>query len=409
MTETNWAGNLTYGASALLEPTSVKELQEIVAAAPHIRPLGSRHSFNRIADTDGVQVSVAKLPDPFRIDGSTVTVSAGARYGELVQRLDDAGWALHNLASLPHISIAGAVATGTHGSGDGNGSLATAVAGLQLVNADGELINVKRGDPDFDGMVVSLGLLGVVTQVTLDIEPTYEVRQHVFQNLSWSAMYANFDEITASAYSVSMFTDWGDGASTVWLKSRGDSVRTELFDATPATTGVHPLPGLSAEFSTQQLGQPGPWWARLPHFRLEFTPSDGEELQTEYVAPRAHALDAIDAVRALAPRVQPRLIVSEIRTIAADSLWLSPSHDVDCVALHFTWRQDVPGVTAFLPTLDDALAPFVARPHWGKLFETTPERLNAAYPQLGQFRELADRMDPERKFANELTTRWLER
>lgn len=393
-----------------LRPRTVDELQETVAASARIRPLGSRHSFNRIADTDAVQVSVEQLPEVFRVnDDATVTVNAAVRYGELVDRLDEAGLALHNLASLPHISIAGAVATGTHGSGDRNGSLATAVAGLQIVTASAELIEVRRGDPDFDGMVVALGLLGVVTEVTLDVEPAYEVRQHVFEGLSWSAIQENFDTITSSAYSVSMFTDWGDGASTTWLKSRGDSVRTELFDARAATAGVHPLPGLSAELTTQQLGQPGPWWGRLPHFRLEFTPSSGEELQTEYVVPRVHALEAIDAVRALAPRVQPLLLVSEIRTIAADSLWLSPSHSVDCVALHFTWRQDIPGVTAFLPTLDDALAPFAARPHWGKLFETTPERLDHAYPQLGQFRELVERTDPTGKFTNELTTQWLQR
>ena len=405
----NWAGNLTYGASALMVPTSVAELQDVVASARRIRPLGSRHSFNRIADTDAVQVSVAALPDPFSINGSTVTVGAGARYGEVVERLDKAGLALHNLASLPHISIAGAIATGTHGSGDGNGSLATAVAGIQIVSAVGELSNVRRGDPDFDARVVSLGLLGVVTQVTLDVEPTYEMRQHVYENLSWSAIGEHFDEITSCAYSVSMFTNWSDiGASSVWLKSRvGEPVRAGLYDATPATSGAHPLPALSAEFTTGQLGRPGPWWDRLPHFRLGFTPSNGEELQTEYLVPRTHTRDAIEAVRALAPQVQPLLLVSEIRTIAADTLWLSPSHDADCVALHFTWRQDIPGVAALLPALDDALAPFAARPHWGKLFETTSDRLHAAYPKLDQFRELANRSDPTGKFANELTQRWL--
>ncbi len=411
MTHTNWAGNLTYGASALVEPTSVAALQDVVASAPRIRALGSRHSFNRIADTDGVQMSVARLPDVFVIDEQTrtVTVSAGVRYGELVERLDQAGLALHNLASLPHISVAGAIATGTHGSGDRNGSLATAVAAMQIVSADGEVSDIRRGDPDFDASVVSLGLLGVVTQVTLDVEPTYEVRQDVYENLSWAAIREHFDEITSCAYSVSMFTDWSDiGASSVWLKSRvGEPVRTELYDATPALAGVHPLPGLSAEFTTEQLGQPGPWWDRLPHFRLGFTPSNGEELQTEYLVPRADALHAIAAVRALAPRVRPLLLVSEIRTIAADALWLSPAHDTDCVALHFTWRQDVPAVNAFLPALADALAPFVARPHWGKLFETTPERLRAAYPRLDQFRELTRRSDPTGKFTNELTRRWL--
>ena len=411
MTETNWAGNLTYGASALLEPTSIDELSEIVAREPVVRGLGSRHSFNRIADTSGVQISVASLPTLIEVDaaGRRVTVSAGLRYGELVEELDRAGWALHNLASLPHISVAGAIATGTHGSGDHNGSLSSSVAALELVTPDGSVLTVQRGDADFAGMVVSLGCLGIVTRVTLDIVPTFQVRQDVYEGVSWESIADNLDAITASAYSVSMFTDWGDaGAGQAWLKSRADvTPPADFFGAPPATRELHPLPDESAEFTTRQLGAPGVWWDRLPHFRLGFTPSNGEELQTEYLVPRDHALAAIDAVRALASQVQPLLLVSEIRTIAADSLWLSPSHSTDCVALHFTWRQDIPGVAAFLPTLDDALAPFAARPHWGKLFETTAERLSAAYPRLAEFRELVDRSDPTGKFGNELTRQWL--
>lgn len=412
-TGTNWAGNLTFGATRLHEPTSIEELQEIVAGTSRVRPVGSRHSFNRIADTDDAQVSVASLPAVVRVDESAreVTVSAGLRYGELVEQLDEAGWALHNLASLPHISVAGAIATGTHGSGDRNGSLATAVSAIQLVRADGELHDVCRGDDDFDALVVSLGSLGVVTAVSLDVQPTFEVRQDVFENLPWSDVADHLDEVTSAAASVSMFTDWNDvGPTSVWLKSRaGEQPRTELFGATPATRALHPLPDVDAVSTTTQLGEPGPWWDRLPHFQLAFTPSNGEELQTEYLVPRTDALAAIDAVRALAPRVRPLLLVSEIRTVAADALWLSPSHSVDCVALHFTWRRDVPAVTALLPLLDDALAPFAARPHWGKLFETTPERLRAAYPRLEDFRRLADEMDPRGTFRNDLTDDWLGR
>jgi xylitol oxidase len=409
----NWAGNLTYSAAILHQPTSVEELQDVVRGVTRLRALGSRHSFNRIADTDGAQVSVAQLPAVVAIDADAreVTVSAGLRYGELVEELAAAGWAVPNLASLPHISVAGAIATGTHGSGDRNVSLAAVVSGMQLVRADGDVLDVRRGDPDFDGMVVGLGSLGVLTAVTLDIVPTFEIRQDLFEHLPWSDVAAHFDAITSSAYSVSMFTDWSPtGPHQVWTKSRTDAEPvTELFGATLATRELHPLPGIDAGATTRQLGVPGPWWDRLPHFRLELTPSDGDELQTEYVVPRTAALDAIEAVRALRSRIAPILLVSEIRTIARDDLWLSPSHDVDCVALHFTWRQDVPAVQAFLPTLDDALAPFAARPHWGKLFETTPERLRAAYPRLDDFRALADRMDPDGKLRNGLTDGWLGR
>jgi xylitol oxidase len=409
----NWAGNLTYSASAVSRPRSVEELQEIVAAAPLLRALGSRHSFNAVADTRGVHVSTGALPDVFVLDeeARTLTVSSGLRHGEVVERLDEQGWALHNLASLPHISVAGAIATGTHGSGDRNGSLATAVAGLHLVMPDGERRDVRRGDDDFDGMVVSLGSVGVVTAVTLDVVPRFEIRQDLFEHLPWADVTEHFDAITSSAYSVSMFTDWNEtGPHQIWTKSRTDGPAvTELFGAVPATRELHPLPGVDPGATTRQLGVPGPWWDRLPHFRLEFTPSDGDELQTEYLVPRAVALDAIDAVRALAPALRPLLLVSEVRTIAGDELWLSPAHGTDCVALHFTWRQDVPAVRAFLPQLDDALAPFAARPHWGKLFETTPDRLRAAYPRLDDFRALADRLDPAGKLRNDLTDGWLGR
>ncbi|MCU1679092.1 MAG: FAD-binding protein [Frankiales bacterium] len=412
MTGTNWAGNLTYGATVLHEPGSVEELQEIVGAASQLRPLGSRHSFNRIADTDGAQVSVARLPAVIDIDARAheVTVSAGLRYGELVERLDAAGWALSNLASLPHISVAGAIATGTHGSGDRNASLAAAVCAVQLVGPDGELREIARGDDEFDGTVVGLGLLGVLTRVSLDIVPSFEVRQDLFQNLPWTDVADHFDAITSSAYSVSMFTNWGPtGPHQIWTKSRTDAGPvTELYGAVLATEEMHPLPGIDPGATTRQLGVPGPWWDRLPHFRLEFTPSDGEELQTEYVVPRQSALAAIDAVRGLHARIRPVLLVSEIRTIRGDSLWLSPIHDTDCVALHFTWRQDVPAVRAILPALDDALAPFAARPHWGKLFETTPERLLAAYPRLPDFRDLVRRTDPAGVFRNDLTDSWLD-
>lgn len=411
MSETNWAGNVTYRATTVQRPASVDQLQELVASAPLVRAIGSRHSFSAIADTRGIHLDTTALPERFELDETarTVTVPAGLQHGALVERLDRAGWALHNLASLPHISVAGAVSTGTHGSGDANGSLSTAVAGLQLVTADGECRDVSRGDDDFEAMVVSLGALGVLTYLTLDIQPTFEVRQDVFEHLPWSAVTAHFDEITSAAYSVSLFTDWGDDVTSAWLKSRGSVARTDLYGATPATRDLHPLPEVDPGATTRQLGRPGPWWDRLPHFQLAFTPSHGEELQTEYLVPRQHALEAIAAVRAMATAIRPLLLVSEIRTIAGDDLWLSPSHSADCVALHFTWRRDVPAVTAILPQLDDALAPFQARPHWGKLFSTTPERLAAAYPRLGDFRTLADRLDPTGTFRNDVTDLWLGR
>ncbi len=409
----NWAGNVRYAARELHEPSTVDDLRRLVAATPKARALGSRHSFNRIADTSGAQFSLERMPHELTVDADarTVTVNAGARYGEFVERLDARGWAVRNLASLPHISVAGAIATGTHGSGDRNGSLAASVAALELVTADGELLTARRGDPEFDGMVVSLGALGIATRVTLDIVPAFEIQQYVYENLPWATLAENFDAITSSSYSVSLFTHWSDeGITQTWRKSRvdaDDSFGSNFFGATSAPRQRHPLPDVPAENTTRQLGVAGAWWNRLPHFRLEFTPSNGQELQTEYLVPRRHALAAIEAIRALGPRLQPHLLISELRTIAADELWLSPSYGEHSVGIHFTWRQHIPEVTELLPHLDAAFAPFSARPHWGKVFETDAAHLAALYPLLPAFRNLAARLDPDGKFRNDLLDRWI--
>ncbi len=412
MTSANWAGNYFYGASALHRPNSIEEVQELVAAADQIKALGSRHSFNDVADSPGEQLSLEAMPVELTVDrdAKTVTVDAGARYGAFAERLHEAGLAVHNLASLPHISVAGAVATGTHGSGDHSGNLSTAVAGLELVTADGSLASVRRGDADFDGAVVALGALGVVTRVTLDVEPTFEVRQDVYENLPWSTLGEHFDEITSAAYSVSLFTNWSElGINQLWLKSRADAGTTiagepTFLGATLAARQLHPLPGVSAESTTEQGGLAGPWWNRLSHFRLDFTPSKGEEIQTEYLFAREHAVAAIGAIRALGPKIAPHLYISEIRTMKADELWLSPSYGRDTVAIHFTWKRE-DAVLELLPSIDAALAPFDARPHWGKVFETDARRLDALYPKLPEFRQLAERLDPQGKFHNDFLRR----
>lgn len=412
-TERNWAGNLAYQAAEVTYPTSVAELQELVANSPKVRALGSRHSFNDIADTPGTLVSLENLATDIHLDleKMQVTVGAATRYGTLAAQLQQQELALHNLASLPHISIAGAVATGTHGSGDKNGNLATAVAALELVTADGSLIRLQRGDAEFAAAVVGLGALGIVTALTLDIQPTFNVAQHVFEQLPWTQVLQHFDAITAAGYSVSLFTDWsGETVAQAWVKRRpsADSEpwdHTKFYLGTPAVAAMHPLPGVDGSNCTEQLGVSGPWADRLAHFRMEFTPSKGEELQSEYLLPREHATEAIMALRGLSSVVTPLLFVSEIRTTAADQLWLSPSYERDSVALHFTWHRDQPAVEAVLPLIEEALAPFLARPHWGKLFHAGAAELAPLYPRFGDFIELADRMDAGGKFRNSFLER----
>ena len=409
MSELNWAGNHRYRAERIHRPSTLEEVQEIVAEAGRVRALGSRHSFNDIADaTDLVTLSALPADIVLDRDAATVSFGAGVAYGELAAALDAHGMALHNLASLPHISVAGAIATATHGSGDANGNLATAVAALEMVTSGGEVVTAARGDPDFDGLVVGLGALGVITRLTLDVEPAYEVRQRVFEELAWDRLFESFDAITGAGYSVSVLTRWGDAVDQVWVKSRvtdaPEAVRDDLFGARPATVDRHLILGIDPVNCTPQLGRPGSWADRLPHFRMGFTPSSGQELQSEYLVPREHAVAAIQAVRAHGARLRPLLQVCEIRTVAADQLWMSPQYGRDTVGLHFTWTLEPEAVLQVLAELEPALAPFAARPHWGKLFLAGASTIATLYERLPDFARLVAQHDPRGAFRND----WLE-
>jgi xylitol oxidase len=394
--ERNWSGNITYTPREIARPRSVGALQELVATRSSVRALGSRHSFTDLADSPGTLVSLDNLPADIVHTGQRVTVPAGVRYGVLAEWLQERGLALPNMASLPHISVAGAIATGTHGSGDGNGCLSTTVAGLELVTASGGLRQVWRGDPEFAGRVVALGALGIVTTVTLDVRPTFDIRQDVYLSVPWQAALASLDAVMASAYSVSIFTTWTDEVQ-VWLKSTGTPPE-DMLGGHRALAPVHMLAGESVAAVTEQGGVPGPWLERLPHFRLGNKPSAGAELQSEYLVPRSSATEALTRVRAMADTIAPLLQVSELRTVAADNLWLSGAYEKDVLAVHFTWHLDVPGVTALLPTIEEALLPLGARPHWGKVFHTTD--VASRYPRWADFAELRAHHDPKDKFTN---------
>lgn len=399
-----WARTHLFAARDLVDATTVDAVVAAVQTPGPVRALGTRHSFNDLADTSGTLISVTDIPMDAVLDETRreVTVGAGTRYGVLARWLEDRGWALHNLGSLPHISIAGAIATGTHGSGHGNGNLATAVRALELVDATGTLVQVGPDDPDFAAIVVGLGAVGIVTRVTLAIEPSYRMRQDVYAGLTWDTFLADTDAVTGSAYSVSVFTTWdGDIVGDVWRKSRLDAdpeLPDEWFGARRQEV-TRELVG-STDNLTTQLGTPGAWADRLTHFRLDSVPSNGDEIQSEYFIARADARPALEAVRALSSRVTPHLMVTELRTIAADQLWLSGAYQRDALAIHFTWLNHPDAVRELLPEIERALAPFEPRPHWGKWHSMDRSLIERTVPRLADARAVFERRDPEGRFAN---------
>lgn len=401
----NWARNLSYSASEVKTPTSVEQIQEIVAVTPKVKALGTKHSFSDCADTVGTQIQMTGLNKVLELDTSNllVRVQGGIAYGDLCRFLDREGYSIHNLASLPHISVAGACATATHGSGELNGCLSTAVESLELVRADGEIESFSRAEGgDFAGAVVSLGSLGVVTELSLRIAPSFQMSQEVFQDVPLEAALEHFDEIQAMAYSVSFFTHWRDGkVDQIWLKHKGPgSGEPSLFGGKAATTHLHPITTMSPVNCTPQMGELGPWQERMPHFRMDYTPSSGEELQSEYLVPRRNAILALEEIAKLGPKISNYLHVSEIRTVAADDLWMSPFYQEPGVGIHFTWKKDAVAVSKLLPVIEQRLTPFGAKPHWGKLFAVGSAQIEGLYPRMGDFRALMDRLDPQGKFKN---------
>jgi alditol oxidase len=408
--QTNWAGNLVYGARVTHHPRSMDELCELVRKSPRVRALGTRHCFSTVADTDAELISLDKMPRVMELDArrQRITVDGGVRYGEVGAFLHNSGLALHNLASLPHISVAGGSATATHGAGMNNKCLSAAVCGMEIVGPDGTVraFSREKDGEAFNGMPVHLGSLGIITKLTLEVQPTFEIRQTVYEMVTADVLEKHFDEVMSAAYSVSLFTPWrGDGKFQLWLKERVDRgsppPREEIFGAKAAKVDRHPLPGNSAEHCTPQCGIAGPWYERLPHFRMGFTPSDGEELQSEYFVARRHGMAALRALATLHQWISPLLLISEVRTIAADDLWMSPFCGEDSVAFHFTWKRDWAAVREVLPWIETALSSFDARPHWGKLFKMPASRVRELYPRREKFRELVRSLDPEGKFRND--------
>ena len=406
----NWSKNIEFNDRKYFQPESISELQELIRTNQKIRVRGTAHCFNDIADTSSYAINLSKMPKTIEVDveKKSVLVAAGLKYGELAPVLHEQGWALDNLASLPHISIAGSISTGTHGSGVKNKNLANQVISFDVVTAEGEIRHIDRSNPAFSAMVVGLGLGGIVYQYELRIEPTYEIRQVVYPNIPLDILQRNFDPIMSTAYSVSYFTDWGsDQVGNLWCKFRADEVIPDsIGGCAQADKKYHPITSVNPEACTEQLGVPGDWHQRLSHFKLEFTPSVGEEIQTEFFIDRKDASAAIEVLSKLGDEITPLLWITELRTIAADDLWLSGAYQRDTLGIHFTWKKE-DAIYPVVEKVEAALRPFNYRPHWGKVFTAEAQYLKSVYPKMSEFKALVEALDPTKKFENSFTRRFL--
>jgi xylitol oxidase len=402
----NWSKNVDFNDKSYLQPTSLAELQELIRTNPKVRARGTAHCFNEIANTSSMALNLAKMPKTIDVDTAkkSVRVAAGLTYGELAPLLHAQGWALSNMASLPHISIAGSISTGTHGSGIKNQNLANQVLSFDLVTAEGELRHIDRTNPAFNALVIGLGLGGIVYQYELRIEESFQIRQVVYPEIPLDILQRNFDSIMGSAYSVSYFTDWSSSqVGNLWCKFRDGEVIPESIGGSPqADKKFHPIPSVDPVACTEQLGTTGDWHDRLSHFKLAFTPSVGEEIQTEFFVNRKDAAAAIEAVSRLGGEITPLLWITELRTIAADNLWLSGAFERDTLAIHFTWKKD-DAIYPVIEKVEAALRPFSYRPHWGKVFTADSAYLKSVYPKINEFKALVEALDPTSKFENSFT------
>lgn len=406
----NWSKNVDFNDRDFLQPGTLTELQESIRSNQKIRARGTAHSFNEIANTSSYAINLAKMPRLIEVnaDRTSVKVAAGLTYGELAPVLHSQGWALNNLASLPHISIAGSISTGTHGSGIKNQNLANQVSSFDIVTSEGELRHIDRTNPVFNALIIGLGLSGIVYQYDLRIEPTFEIRQVIYPQIPFNILQRNFDEIMGTAYSVSYFTDWSrDQVGNLWCKFRDNEVIPESVGGiSKAESKYHPIPSVDATACTDQFGESGDWHQRLPHFKLEFIPSVGEEIQTEFFMDRKDAAAALEVLMQLSDVITPLLWITELRTMAADEIWLSGAYQRDTLAIHFTWKKE-DTIYSVIQKVEDALRPFNYRPHWGKVFTADAKYLSTVYPRMSEFKALILALDPSKKFENTFTRRIL--
>ncbi|KAK3270130.1 hypothetical protein CYMTET_21453 [Cymbomonas tetramitiformis] len=442
----NWAGNIKF-QTEVLYPTTVEEVVDIVVSHDKVRVLGTGHSFNNVAfgherGSSSVLISTRNLREVIDCcNNSVVRIQSGVTYADLGEFLRTRGLALPNIASLPGITVTGAASTATHGSGMKNPILASAVKSLTLVTHDGELRTFTRPgrkfnqadgtftslateahELQFHSAVVGLGAVGVVVEMEIELVPSFDIQLCIYENIPLKALDKpqRFELLILRTYSTSLFTDWtGDAFSSVWLKSKlnygetGEPCESRYKNKDVATKAVHPIPGLDAEACSKP--GVGPSHQQLPHFLDGFTPSNGDELQSEYFVSLRHWRPVTQALFKFGKQggFGKVLQISEVRFLQGDDFTLSPCSVLGgvngCAAFHFTWHHDAPEVRKVLQAVEDLLGRFDPLPHWGKVFNMEAGILRARYGEdrLNAFRTLLQDTDWEGKFENEWMSSFL--
>uniref|UniRef100_A0A915D0Y3 FAD-binding PCMH-type domain-containing protein n=1 Tax=Ditylenchus dipsaci TaxID=166011 RepID=A0A915D0Y3_9BILA len=414
----NWGGNFNFSTQDIKYPTTTAGVQQLVKECKgKIRPVGTRHSFSEIANTNDTLICLVHMNLILSVDPSvpSVTVQAGITYTDLIPFLQSIGLAIPMMASLGEISIAGAINTAVHGSGAGIGNLATQVLGLQMVLADGSVVQYSKGqnDTELAAATVGLGALGIVTQVTLQAQPTYNLAINVFENMDMSVLDTQLYNITHSGYAINMWSTFGTPGvlDQVWITTKVDSNGvnaygnvSQLYGAPAATAQSSPIAALPPTYVVPQMGIVGPYYERLTDYDLGLSGQEGQQTQSEYYVDFDDFVPALKALQTLSAEINAVVYVALFRITEKDELWMSPQYKKTTMAIHFSWQPKLDQVMALLPKIEAALAPFNPIPHWGKLYTLKPEQYLPLLPKYPEWREQVELHDPTHKFRN----KWLE-
>jgi FAD/FMN-containing dehydrogenase len=396
MTWTNWVGNQSFSPASTASPHDEEEVtarvREAAERGQQVRVAGAGHSFTPVVQTDGLLLDLSALrgvvaTDPTR---KRATALAATRIHDFYEPLWAAGLALRNQGDIDTQQIAGAVATGTHGSGTRYTSLSGVVRGVRLVTASGEVREIGEDEPDLlHAAQVSVGMLGVVTQLELEVTDAYRLREHVSLR-AWDDVMEHWDQLVAEHRHFGMFWLPTEESGALYnLDGHGERLEDQCYVKVYDEVG----PDVPDD---DTVGRRVDRCYRI--FPMVYDPNFHE---LEYFVALDRAPEALRAMRELMMRSLPDSVYPlEVRTVGPDEAFLSPQHGTPTVVISVS---GTPGTDywAYLRSVDALLAGYDARVHWGKLHFMTPERLHALYPRADDFIALRRELDPSGMFLND--------